>query len=237
MLAIFKKEIRLFLYTPLGWVFTGLFLLSSGIFFLGTNIFPRNSEMSLFFRAIQTVYLFTVPILTMRSLSEEKASKTDQLLYTCPVSLGSIVLGKYLAAFTLFLLSLALTGLHALTLLRFGDLPFGETFGSYLGYALMGGSFIAIGITISAATENQVISAILTFFALLLLTVMESLIPVIPSGLGKILPVVMKYVSPTIRFKSFSSGYLLLEDLWFFLSLIAFFLVLTVYLLERRRER
>lgn len=183
MLAIMTRELRTYFQTPIGYIFMGLFLLVAGFFFTVGNLVSGSSYFTSFLQNILFIYLFAVPLLTMRSLSEERRQRTDQLLLTSPITVTDIVLGKFFAAFAVFLLTLVVTMLYAVVVGIFGDLAVWQTVGGYVGFALMGSSFIAVGILISAVSENQVTAAFFTFFALLLvwfLNLVKSVAPVDP---------------------------------------------------------
>ena len=167
MLAIFNKEFRGYFTTASGYIFMAVFLIISGLFFSLTNLLQSSSYFSSVLQSSTFVFLILVPIITMRSLAEETHQKTDQLLLTSPVSLPGIVLGKYFASVALFWLTLIVTGLYPLILRMFGSIDAWEILGNYIGFALLGASFIAIGIFISSLTENQVAAAVGTFGALL----------------------------------------------------------------------
>ncbi|MFW5717693.1 MAG: ABC transporter permease [Spirochaetota bacterium] len=169
MIAILTRELRTYFQTPIGYIFMGLFLLVSGFFFTAGNLISGSSYFSSFLESILFLYLFAVPLLTMRLLSEERRQRTDQLLLTSPITVTDIVLGKFFAAFVVFLLTLVVTILYAIVVGVFGDLAVWQTVGGYIGFALMGSSFISVGVLISAVSENQVSAAFFTFFALLLI--------------------------------------------------------------------
>lgn len=183
MTAIMTRELRTYFQTPLGYIFMGLFLLVSGFFFTIGNLISGSSYFTSFLQSILFLYLFAVPLLTMRLLSEERRQRTDQLLLTSPISVTDIVLGKFLAAFVVFLITLVVTALYAVVVAIFGDLAVWQTIGGYVGFALMGSSFIALGVLISAVSDNQVSAAFFTFFALLLiwfLNLVKSVAPTDP---------------------------------------------------------
>lgn len=117
--------------------------------------------------ALTFVFLISVPILTMRTLAEERKQKTDQLLLTAPVSVGKIVMGKYLALVTIFAIPMAIICLYPLVMSKFGTVSFGTAYTGILGFFLLGCANLAIGVFISSLTESQVIAAVLTFVFLL----------------------------------------------------------------------
>ncbi|MFP4378352.1 MAG: ABC transporter permease [Spirochaetales bacterium] len=169
MLAILTRELRTYFKTPIGYIFMGLFLIVSGFFFTVGNLLSASSNFTGFLQSILFIYLLAVPLLTMRLLSEEKKQKTDQLLLTSPITITEIVVGKFLAAFTVFVLTLVVTALYAVVIGIFGDLAFWQTIGGYIGFLLLGASFISVGVLISAVSDNQVSAAFFTFFTLLVI--------------------------------------------------------------------
>ncbi|MEG0230026.1 MAG: ABC transporter permease, partial [Oscillospiraceae bacterium] len=180
MVAIFKRELSSYFTSPIGYVFLGIFYVISG-FFLFSTILSGTTDMSFIFSGMFIVLVFLVPILTMRLLSEEKKQKTDQVLLTSPVNLFSIVIGKYLAAFTVFLCGLSITLIYALVLAgNSTSFDWLVVFGNYIGIILLGGCFIAIGLFVSSLTENQMISAIGSFAIMLALFLIDQLASFIP---------------------------------------------------------
>ena len=107
--AVFKRELQNYFYTPLGYVFMGVFLLLSGIFFLSGNLLQMNANLGVLFDSMSFLFMLLMPLLTMRLLSEEKRARTDQLLLTSPLPISAIVVGKYLAALTVLALTMLLT--------------------------------------------------------------------------------------------------------------------------------
>jgi ABC-2 type transport system permease protein len=182
MVAILVRELRSYFHSITGFIFMGFFLLLSGIFFTLSNLMGNgNSDFRITLANISFIFLITIPILTMRLLSEESRQKTDQVLLTRPVSLLSIVLGKYLAALVLFVLTLLVTVLYPILLDVVGLIVVSEVFGSYLGVFFLGCSFIAVGLFISSLTDNQVIAAVATFSVLLVTWIIDWLQKGLPS--------------------------------------------------------
>jgi ABC-2 type transport system permease protein len=159
----------------------GFFLLMTGIFFTFGNLFSGNSQFSGFLGSILFIYLFAIPLLTMRLFSEERRQKTDQLLLTSPITISEIVTGKFLAALAIFILTLLVTLLYVLVIGIFGDLQGWETMGSYIGFIFLGASYIAVGIFVSASTENQITAVLVSFFSLLVIQILDPVSQVIPS--------------------------------------------------------
>jgi ABC-2 type transport system permease protein len=182
MLAILRKELKSYFRSPSGYIFLGFFLLLAGIFFALTNLLTSSPLYTGVLSNMTFVFLIAVPILTMRLLSEEQRHKTDVLLLTNPVSVTGIVLGKYFAAVIFFVIATAITVLFPISMSFFGDIAGWEIFASYLGFILLGCAFLAVGLFVSAMTENQVIAAVTTFAALLFLWILDWLQTAFPKG-------------------------------------------------------
>jgi len=181
MFAIFKRELRAYFLTPIGYLYMGLFLLLTGIFFTFNNIFSQSSQFASFLGSILFIYLFAIPLLTMRLFSEEKRQKTDQLLLTSPVSITGIVCGKFMAALAVYCGTLVFTALYAVVVAVYGDLQTWETLGSYIGFIFLGASYISVGIFVSTVTENQLTAALVSFFALMLIWLIDPVSQMVPS--------------------------------------------------------
>lgn len=185
MLAIFNKELRSYFFSATAYIFMGIFLFISGIFFASFNALQKSplynnvlSGWMIFF------FLILTPVLTMKTFAEESKTRTDQLLYTSPQNISSIVIAKYLAAIALFGITLLITLLFPIMLSLFGKLAVAEIFSSYLGFFLMGACFIAVGVFISSLTDNQVVAAIGTLGALLALYIIDVIQNVLPNTQG-----------------------------------------------------
>lgn len=232
MTAIYKKELRSYFLSPIGYVFIAVFLAFGGWFFTIGNLLSGYGDMSMVFGNMTTVFLFLIPILTMRSLAEEKNAKTDQLLLTAPIRLGDIVIGKVLAAVSVFMVALLITLIYPVILCFFTQPAWGEIIGNYIGFFLMGAAFVSIGVFISSLTENQIISAVCTFAILLLLFMIEWLSPSINNAF---LLSVVDWLAITKRFNDFGTGIVDLGSVVYYLSIVAIFSFLTVRHLEKRR--
>lgn len=177
MIAVFKKEFKSFFYSTIGYVYIGTFLLLTTIVFLFYVLFTQypTSNFGNVLSYLSTFLIFIMPILTMRSYSEEKKNRTDQLLYTMPVKIFSIVMGKFLASICLFMISLLITGIYVFILSLFGDIAVMQLLSTYVGFFLLGACYIALGQFISSLTENQVVAAIITIISLFLLLAIDSM--------------------------------------------------------------
>ena len=180
MFAIYKKELKNYFINMTGYIFIGFMLAITGIFTTLINLISTYPSFENVLSNITIVFLLIVPILTMRSVAEERHSKTDQLLYSLPVSVTQVVLAKYLAMFTVFLIPVGIISLYPLILSIFGTVYLGTAYGALLGFTLLGASLIAVGMFMSSLTESQVIAAVTSFgviFAMYLMSAIASLIP------------------------------------------------------------
>ena len=163
MRAIFKRELRSYFQTVIGWLYLAATLALYGLYFFAYNLNYGYAKVSYAVNAISFLFLLTVPVLTMRSLAEEKKSRTDQLILTSPVSVGKIVLAKYFAMSAVHTIAVFAMSATPLLLLAFGKAPSVENYAALLGFWLYGMLCIAVGLFVSSLTESQVISAVLTF--------------------------------------------------------------------------
>ena len=166
MTAVYKRELRSYITSMTGYLFIFFILLLTGIYFSAYQLDIAYPKFEYTLSAMTFVFLICVPILTMRTLAEERKQKTDQLLLTSPVSVGKIIMGKYLALVTVFAVPMAIICFYPLVMSKFGDISFGTAYTAVLGFFLLGCANLAIGVFISSLTESQVIAAVLTFVLL-----------------------------------------------------------------------
>ena len=181
MLALMRKELRTYFRTPTGWIFMAVFLLLSGLMFTLQLVFPQSPEYATYLAGLLFLFVIVVPLLTMRIFTDEKRFRTDQLLLTGPASLWSIVLGKFLAALAVFLITTAVTFLYPILLSLHGRLDWPVIIGTYAGFILIGGAFIAIGVYVSESVDGVVGAAILTLSAILVTFFIDFLQPYMPA--------------------------------------------------------
>ncbi|MCB2357725.1 ABC transporter permease [Clostridium estertheticum] len=181
MLAVFLKELRSYFTSAIGYIFIGTFLLIAGIFFTMYNLLAASPTYNSTLQSLITIFLFIIPILTMKIISEETKTKTDQLLFTSPLKIRDIILGKYFAAVAIFTISLLITVLYPLILSMFGTVSPSEIFTGYIGMFLLGATLISIGLFVSSLTENQVTSAVISFGVLLFIFLIDSIEQALPS--------------------------------------------------------
>lgn len=182
MTAIYKRELRAYYNSMIGWVFTAAMLVLVGIYFMVFNMYQGYVYFSYALASASNMLMLLVPILTMRSMSEERASRTDQLLLTSPVSVGGIVLGKFLATLTVFAIPLVLLSVCPLIIRSNGSAALLADYCTMLAFLLLGGVLISLGMLISSLTESQLISAVATFAALLLIFLWDGLVSLLPDS-------------------------------------------------------
>jgi ABC-2 type transport system permease protein len=175
MIALYKKEMKSYFISWIGFIYLFIFVLLMAVFFALLNLSYGLPSFQDTLSNLTIFALILVPVLTMRLFAEEARHKTDQLIFTSPVSVTGIVLGKFLAALTLALIGMGITVLFPAIISRHGELPVAKIATSYLGYTLITACFISVGMFISAITENQIIAAVSTFFAMLLLYVIDAI--------------------------------------------------------------
>lgn len=285
MKAIYKKELRSYLTSMIGYVFIAFMLAVVSLYFAYQNLNFASPRFELVLQNVQFIFLVFVPILTMRVLAEERKQKTDQLLLTLPMTVSDIVLGKYLAVVVLFSIPMAIICLYPLILTMFGTVNLPAAYFSILGFYLLGCANIAIGVFFSSITENPVISAVMTFGTLLVFYLMDTIGKMVPNtasasaaaftvvivilmaliynmignlkvviGTGVILEAVLLGVyfvkAPLLegsfrkvlsvfymngRLANFFDGILDIPAIVYYLSVIAFFLFLTIQTIAKRR--
>ncbi|MBQ8790703.1 MAG: ABC transporter [Ruminiclostridium sp.] len=232
MLAIFKRELKAYFTSPLGYVFLAIFYAFSGIFFWMFSLEMGTTDLSTAFLLMFIVLMVFVPLLTMRLLSEDKKQKTDQLTLTAPISLFGIVMGKFLAAYAIFAAGVAVMPVYGFVMSSFAKVSWLPIWGNTLGLLLLGGIFVSGGLFVSALTENQMIAAIGGFFINLMVLLLDTLIGMIPSGIVK---TVLGSISIYSRYAEITNGIFSLSSVIFFLSVTFIFLFLTVRVLEKKR--
>ena len=234
MLSIWKRELQGYFYTPVGYVFMGVFLMLSSVIFYLTIMQSRSSDLLSFIGTMSYLWMLLCPVLTMRLLAEEKQKRTDQLLLTSPVSLPGIVLGKYLAAVTVMAITVLLTMLFVVIVAIYGQVYPGELLVGYLGFVLQGCAFIALDLFISGCTSNQVTAVVAAFganFVLWMLDLIQSAIRI--DWVNGIL----SFFSLYERTEPFLMGQLSFASVGYDLSFAAAFILLTIHLLDARRYR
>ena len=175
MIAVYRREVGSYFKGVLGYLLGAFLLVFAGIYCMAYNLSGYYSNFEYVLSAIGFIYLIAVPVISMRSVAEEKRQKTDQLLYSLPISLSSVVLGKFLAMLTVLALPVGVMALYPLILSQFGAVSFATAYGALLAFFLMGACLLSIGLFISSITDSQVAAAVITLLTMLLLYFMASL--------------------------------------------------------------
>ena len=175
MTAIFRREVASYFKGMLGYLIAAFVLVFAGIYTMAYNLSGVYANFEYTLSAIAFIYLIAVPILSMRSLAEERRQKTDQLLYALPIRLSDVVLGKYLAMLVVLAVPTLIMALYPLILSQFGTVSFATAYGALFAFFLLGACLLSVGLFISSVTENQVAAAVITLVAVLLLYFMSGL--------------------------------------------------------------
>ncbi len=183
MLAIYKREVKSYFISMIGYAFVAFLLLVIGFVYSSININGKSPFIGYALQQayVSVVFMLLVPVVTMRVLADEHRTKTDQLLFTSPVSITKIVLAKYFGTLTLFAIPMVWICIYPIMLTSFGTVPLPMSYVSILGFVLLGMAYFAIGIVVSASTENQIISAVVTFAVLILSFSMQYLVDITPT--------------------------------------------------------
>ena len=285
MIAILKHELRLYFHSLTAYVFGAFLLLIVGIGSMLYNLQAAVSNFEYVLSFSSMVFAVIVPILTMRVIAEERKQKTDQLLYSLPISTTRIVVGKYLALLVLYLIPLTIISIYPLIFSQYGEVYLLTSYGSLFAYFIMGAALIAVGVFISSLTENQGLAAGMGIAAILfnyfsvslaeyvsatavgsaivlfvlagvlgwiikhltrnenlgytvglsLMAVVVAVFWIDSSSLEGLVPEIMKTLSLFDRFETFVNGVFDMTAIVYFLSVITFFLFLSVQSLEKRR--
>jgi ABC-2 type transport system permease protein len=229
-LPLLGKELRALFYSPVAYIIIAVFLVLMGYSFTLTLFLNKFATLlHIFFQSAGLLFLL-IPIVTMRLFAEERKAGTLELLLTAPVRESQVVLAKYIASLTVVLTMIALTGVYAMVLGLFGTPDWGPIYTGYVGLALLASTLVALGLTISALTSNQVIAAIVTIGISFLLWTIDSLAAMMPEGLQRVLI----SLSLLAHFTPFATGALYASDLGFFVSTTLLALFLAMRALARR---
>src|SRR5438045_6388639 len=249
ILAIANKELRGYFASPIAYIVIGLFALAYGYFFYALLLFFDRSSMQMAgvgaqqaanvneqlispaFQNTMVVFLFILPMVTMRTYSEEKRSGTIELLLTSPLTDAEIILGKFFGALGLYAAMLLVTLLYIGILFVYGHPEWRPVIAAYVGLLLMGGAFVSIGLLISSTTSNQIVAGVVTFVVFLLLWIVGWF----ADSAGPTIGPITQYLSITEHFDDFSKGIIDSKHVIYYLSLITFGLFLTAKSVDTER--
>ena len=233
MTAIWRREVQSYFTTATGYVYIGIFLLISSILFQLQILQTRSSDLLTFLGQMSYLWMLLSPVLTMRLMAEEKQKQTDRLLLSSPVSLTGIVVGKYLAALTVMLLTVILTFVYVGIVGAYGAVYPGEILTGYLGFMLQGMAFAAIDLLMSSLASGQVTAVLYAFGANFILWMLDMLSLSVTAAVGRVLD----FISLYSRNEPFLMGQLSFASIIFDLAVTVLALALTVYGLDRARRR
>lgn len=224
MWAVLKKEVKSYFLSPIGYVFIGLFLIMSSIFFYLDVVTYGSTQFETMFYSVSTILTFIIPVLTMRMFAEERKSGTEQLLYTSPRSITQIVFGKFLSAVVVIIIAEVLTSMYYIILSFLGRPHLQTALVTLMGFLLLSMAYISFGMFASSVTENQIVAGIITisFF------VITWFLPNFSETLSTFSLINM--------FDKFPSGLIAVEEIVRFLSFTVLFVLLTIIILERRKS-
>ena len=232
MRAIYKKELRTYLTSMTGYIFMAVLLAVASLDYAANCLIGGYPVFGVVLSSVYFVLLIIVPVLTMRSLAEEKRQKTDQLLLTAPVSIWKIVAGKYLAMLTVFLIPMLILCLYPLILLQFGSVSLPMAYSAVAGYSLFGAACLAVGMLVSALTESQVIAAVLTFGALFFLNMSTGIADLL--GAEGIFLSILSAICIYEPFVNFVQGIFDMTGVIYYVTVIVLCLFLTAQLLYKK---
>lgn len=231
--AIYKKELKSYFNSPIGYIYIVVFLvLSQWIFLRNFFLFPQTTLRDLFALFPILLVLF-IPGLTMRLWAEERKTNTLEILFTLPVKDYEILLGKFLSALTFFAISIILTLPLPITLSFIGDLDWGATLSGYIGALFLGGAYLSLGIFLSSFTQNQIVAYILSVTICFFFYIIgeDALI----ANFSTFWINVFKFFSLKTRFESITRGILDIRDIIYYISFMGLFLYLNLWVMDRRR--
>lgn len=233
MLAIYKRELRSYFISPIGYIFCAIFIAVSAFAFCLTTLKAGTTDVTTYYTYLLFILVILAPLLTMRSFTEERKQRTEQLLLTSPVSIGGMVAAKYLASLTIFLGTMAVSSLNLLTLYIYSDeVQTGVILGNLFAVIIVGAAFLAIGTFMSALTENQLAAAVATMgvlVGLLAIAFFNSYIDIYW------IREILNWISIFARYQTFCYGLFDFVAILYYASICFIFLFLTTRVFERRR--
>jgi len=227
--TIMKKELKTYFNSPIAYIVLAVFLIITGWFFASNLFLMKQASMRhIIEQIIPLVMFFFIPAITMRLIAEEKKAGTLELLLTMPIKTKDIILGKFLAALILLCLGIVLTLPYFFTISLLGNPDVGQTIAGYIGLLFLGGTYLSIGIFASSITKNQIIAFIVGFVILLLLFMLDKITILFSGHVANI----FQYISADYHFKNIARGVIDSKDIFYFLSMIVFFLFMSNRTLE-----
>ena len=230
--TICRRELGGFFNSPMAYIFLVIFAIVNGYFFTNTFFLFGQSDLRVLFDIVPLVYLFFIPAVSMGLIARENNLGTMETMSTMPLNSYELVIGKFLAAFSLILLGLVATSIHLFTLISVGtNVDYGAIFSGYLGLALMGGTYAAIGTYASSVTENQVVAFIIGVFIVLVFFMLDKTLVFVPTSIAGF----VQFLAVDYHLSNISRGVIDSRNLVYFFSVIGFFIFLTIQTLEMKR--
>ena len=230
--TICRRELGGFFNSPMAYIFLVIFAIVNGYFFTNTFFLFGQSDLRVLFDIVPLVYLFFIPAVSMGLIARENNLGTMETMSTMPLNSYEFVIEKFLAAFSLILLGLVATSIHLFTLISVGtNVDYGAIFSGYLGLALMGGTYAAIGTYASSVTENQVVAFIIGVFIVLVFFMLDKTLVFVPTSIAGF----VQFLAVDYHLSNISRGVIDSRNLVYFFSVIGFFIFLTIQTLEMKR--
>lgn len=234
MKAVLKRELKAYFTSVIGWIFLAAFFFVFNLYFVANNLIYGTPYLSYSLSNVAFVLVIIIPILAMRSMAEDRRTKTDQLLYTAPVSIPKVIIGKFLALVAIFSIVVGAICLCPLLLSRFGNVPMAESYAAIFGIWLYGSLSIAICVFVSALTESQVIAAVLSFALLFIGFMMQQITGLISSS-DNVVTKVLNALCTQTHLTNFCNGILDVTGIVYYVSGTVLFLFLTCQLVQKHR--
>jgi ABC-2 type transport system permease protein len=226
-----KKEFRSYFDSPVAYVVITLFLLIAGWQFSSSLFLNNSADLRTLFSIVRFILLFFIPALSMRLISEEKRLGTIELLMTLPIKDWQLVIGKFIAAYLLVIITILLTLIHYITVASLGEPDFGAAIGGYIGLIMVVGVYLSIGIFTSSLTQNQIVAFIVSFVIIFFFFILDKIIFFFPGFIATL----FEYLSIDYHFNSIARGVIDSRNLIYYLSMMFLFLFLAVQTLESRK--
>lgn len=234
MKAIYKRELRAYFQSVIGWLFCAATLFCVSLYFVSANLLSGYSNIAYALSSGAFLFLFSVPILTMRILAEERKQKTDQLILTAPIPVWKIVVGKYLAMATVFICAVIVVCFYPIIMSFFGTVNMAEAYVAVFGYTLYGLAGIAVGMLISSITESQVVAMVLSFVAMFITYMMSGITSMI-SSTGNIATKILNCFDFGSRMQDFYNGVFSVTDTVYYFTVIGLGIFFTIQSIQKRR--
>ncbi|HDS00712.1 MAG TPA: ABC transporter [candidate division Zixibacteria bacterium] len=228
-----KKELRSYFSSPIAYIVAVLFLGILGFFYSNSIFMSKSADLRALFSIAHIIYLVFIPAISMRLISEEKRSGTIEVLGTMPLTDWQLVLGKFIPAFILMLITLLFTLINYFTVSFLGDPDTGVVLGGYLGLVLLAAAYLSIGIFTSSLTSNQIVAFITSFTVILLFFVLNQL----KFYVGGFLASILEFISSDYHFQSIQRGVIDSRNVIFYVTITFLFIFLTVQVLQSRKWR